>query len=106
MEILRSGSRGEAVEALQKKLLGKGINPGPIDGAFGPKTEDALKRFQEREGLEADGIAGSKTFTALGMMEAEEVAGEHDLSDLVDEINAKNEETEGGAGSSGGEMTV
>ena len=70
METLRSGSRGEAVEALQKKLLGRGINPGSIDGAFGEKTEEALKRFQEREGLDADGIAGSKTFMALGLMEA------------------------------------
>jgi len=87
MEILRSGSRGEAVEELQKKLAGKGINPGPVDGIFGPKTEEALKRFQEREGLDVDGIAGSNTFTALGMMEAEE-------------------EAEGGAGRSGGEMTV
>jgi hypothetical protein len=52
-----------------------------------------------------DGIAGSNTFTALGMMEAEEVADEHDLSDLADEIEAK-KETEGGSGSSGGEMTV
>jgi N-acetylmuramoyl-L-alanine amidase len=105
MEILRSGSRGEAVEALQKRLLGKGINPGPVDGIFGPKTDEALRRFQEREGLDVDGIAGSNTFTALGMMEAEEVADEHDLSDLADEIEAK-KETEGGAGSSGGGMTV
>ncbi len=105
MEALRSGSRGEAVGALQKKLLGQGINPGPVDGIFGPKTEEALRRFQEREGLDVDGIAGSKTFTALGMMEADEGADEHDLSDLAAEIEAK-KETEGGAASSGGEMTV
>lgn len=71
MDVLRSGSSGEAVEALQKKLLGQGINPGPIDGVFGPKTEDAVKRFQERSGLSADGIAGPNTFGALGMGEAE-----------------------------------
>jgi peptidoglycan hydrolase-like protein with peptidoglycan-binding domain len=49
MEVLRNGSSGDGVEALQQKLLGQGINPGPIDGVFGPKTEDAVKRFQERD---------------------------------------------------------
>jgi peptidoglycan hydrolase-like protein with peptidoglycan-binding domain len=73
MEMLRKGSKGDAVEALQKKLLAMGINPGGTDGSFGSKTEDAVKRFQEREGLEADGIVGSKTLTALGMMEAKAV---------------------------------
>lgn len=67
MEMLRTGSKGDAVEALQKKLLALGINPGGVDGAFGPKTEAAVKRFQEREGLEVDGIVGPKTFAALGM---------------------------------------
>ena len=52
--MLRRGSRGEDVEALQRKLLAKGINPGPVDGIFGPKTEDAIKRFQERFHLEVD----------------------------------------------------
>ena len=63
--MLRNGSSGSEVEDLQRKLAGKGINPGPVDGIFGPKTEDAVKRFQERAGLEADGIAGPKTMAAL-----------------------------------------
>ena len=107
MEILRSGSRGEAVEALQKKLLGQGINPGPVDGVFGPKTDQAVKRYQEREGLDADGIAGRMTFIALGMTEANELevdepAKDHDLSHVVDEVNAKKES----AGGPDGTMTV
>ncbi|MEE9298810.1 MAG: peptidoglycan-binding domain-containing protein [Acidimicrobiia bacterium] len=71
METLRSGSSGEAVEALQKKLLGKGVNPGPVDGIFGPKTEEAVRRFQERSELTVDGIAGPATFGALEMIEEE-----------------------------------
>ena len=71
MEMLRRGSSGDAVEALQKKLLAKGVNPGSADGIFGPKTEDAVRRFQEREGLQVDGIVGPKTFGALGMLEEE-----------------------------------
>ncbi len=103
MEMLREGSRGDAVEALQKKLLGQGVNPGPIDGIFGHKTEEALRRFQEREGLEVDGIAGPKTFAAIGLMEAEpevtEVAEVRDLSDLVEEIEGKQDEPGGTGGS-------
>jgi peptidoglycan hydrolase-like protein with peptidoglycan-binding domain len=70
--MLRSGSRGPEVEDLQRALMRKGINPGPIDGAFGPKTEDAVRRFQERAGLVADGIAGPKT---LGALEEKEAGG-------------------------------
>jgi peptidoglycan L-alanyl-D-glutamate endopeptidase CwlK len=85
MDTLRSGSSGDAVKALQQKLLGKGFNPGSIDGAFGPNTAAALKRFQEREGLDADGIAGPKTLTALGLMEAKPEG----LAGLAAEIEAK-----------------
>ena len=63
--MLKRGSRGDEVEALQRALPAKGINPGPVDGVFGPKTEAAVPRFQERSGLTADGIAGPKTTSAL-----------------------------------------
>lgn len=67
MAMLKQGSKGEAVTALQKKLAAQGINPGPVDGVFGPKTEAAVKRYQERSGLTSDGIAGPKTLAALGL---------------------------------------
>lgn len=63
--MLRNGSQGDEVKELQQALLAKGFSPGPIDGIFGPKTEDAVKRFQERHGLEVDGIAGPKTMAAF-----------------------------------------
>ena len=63
--MLRAGSSGDEVTALQKTLLMRGFNPGGVDGAFGAKTADALKRFQEKNGLDADGIAGPKTMEAL-----------------------------------------
>ncbi|MFH1105026.1 MAG: peptidoglycan-binding domain-containing protein [Actinomycetota bacterium] len=63
--LVKRGSRGAEVEALQRKLLAKGINAGPVGGIFEPKTEDAVKRFQERCGLQADGIAGPKARAAF-----------------------------------------
>jgi hypothetical protein len=37
-----------------------------VDGAFGPKTTAAVKEFQRRSGLTADGIVGKRTWVALG----------------------------------------
>ena len=46
--MLKNGSQGEEVTALQKGLMAMGINPGSTDGVFGPETEAAVKRAQER----------------------------------------------------------
>jgi len=67
--LLARGSSGGAVEALQKALAALGVNPGTIDGVFGPKTEAAVKRFQKKAGLEQDGIAGPKTMKAMDMLQ-------------------------------------
>lgn len=63
--MLARGAEGKQVEALQKLLMAHGINPGPIDGLFGPKTEAAVRRFQEKTGLQVDGIVGPHTRKAL-----------------------------------------
>lgn len=59
--------RGEDVRNLQYALKEQGFDPGQIDGVFGKKTERAVKRFQKSCGLKADGIAGKRTFFALGL---------------------------------------
>lgn len=59
--------RGEDVRELQQALASQGFAPGQIDGIFGKKTERAVKRFQKLCGLKADGIAGKRTFFALGL---------------------------------------
>lgn len=61
---LRRGDRGEAVRDLQTALSGAGY-PVAVDGAFGPSTEDAVKRFQRDAGLATDGIVGPLTRAAL-----------------------------------------
>jgi peptidoglycan hydrolase-like protein with peptidoglycan-binding domain len=57
--LLRIGSRGAAVKAVQRAL---GI---PADGIFGPQTRAAVLAFQTRNGLVADGIVGPRTRSAL-----------------------------------------
>jgi len=63
--LLALGSSGPAVKQLQQALAALGVNPGPIDGVFGPKTEAAVKRFQKRVGGVSDGIVGPKTRQAM-----------------------------------------
>src|SRR3954469_18717352 len=53
------------VAQLQHRLRLVGVNPGPIDGRFGPLTEAAVRRYQLRDGLMIDGLAGPQTRTAL-----------------------------------------
>lgn len=59
---LRSPDR---IKKVQRALEQAGFDPGPIDGEFGPRTDQALRAFQKAQGLEPDGIVGVKTWTAL-----------------------------------------
>lgn len=51
---------------LQQRLRDLGVDPGPIDGKFGPRTAAAVRAFQQARGLAADGIVGPQTRGALG----------------------------------------
>jgi peptidoglycan hydrolase-like protein with peptidoglycan-binding domain len=61
------GSAGgsHAVRVLQARLGRSGDRPGPIDGLYGPLTQGAVQRFQQRHGLAVDGIVGRQTRRAL-----------------------------------------
>jgi peptidoglycan hydrolase-like protein with peptidoglycan-binding domain len=63
MAILKKGLAGEPVRRLQAKL---GVT---ADWQFGPGTETALKDWQKKNGLSADGIAGPDTFMSMGLYE-------------------------------------
>lgn len=66
--ILRLGSRGPAVEMLQRILFSIGYNPGPIDGIFGPLTRQAVIEFQMDNGLVPDGIVGPRTYEVIDLV--------------------------------------
>ena len=63
-EALKRGSRGDLVRQLQTRLRSWGYYSGTVDGVYGAKTESAVRAFQKRNGLTADGIVGQKTFTS------------------------------------------
>jgi len=69
MEVLRQGDRGVEVRALQSLLNAK-LSPSPglrPDGHFGPRTAEALLRFQKSRGLSELGVVGRATWDALGL---------------------------------------
>lgn len=63
--MLRKGDQGQDVRVLQAALNDKARANVPIDGAFGPKTEAAVKAFQTANGLVADGLVGPATWAKL-----------------------------------------
>lgn len=61
---IRQGSRGNEVAELQLRLRAQGYDLEP-DGIFGPMTRECLRTYQSTHGLDADGVAGPKTWAAL-----------------------------------------
>lgn len=70
-ELYKKGSSGQVVLEIQKRLKDWGYYEGRADGAFGAATEKAVKLFQKKNGLEADGQVGDATLAALGINAAE-----------------------------------
>jgi hypothetical protein len=63
--VLRRGTHGLDVAALQFKLAQHGFPSGTFDGVFGGRTDGALRRFQRFARLGVDGRAGPATAAAL-----------------------------------------
>ncbi len=64
---IRVGSQGLGVQKIQE-YLNLLVNPSPnlsVDGRFGQRTADALKRFQTAQGLTADGVVGNRTWDRM-----------------------------------------
>ena len=69
--VLRRGTSGDDVRALQSRLQALGYLSGAVDGQFGPATLNAVKAFQMVSGLSADGEVGPATWTALFSADAQ-----------------------------------
>lgn len=71
--LLKKGSSGEAVRAMQERLKTLGYYNGEVDGAFGGGTEEAVRLFQRQNGLDVDGMAAQQTFSLLYSDSAKQV---------------------------------
>jgi peptidoglycan hydrolase-like protein with peptidoglycan-binding domain len=67
MRPVRLGTRGPAVEDIQRRLLTLGYDLGPtgVDGVFLGLTAEAVRTFQQRHSLSEDGVVGEETWSAL-----------------------------------------
>lgn len=68
--LLKQGSKGEEVRALQERLKELGYLEGEADGDYGAATKEAVRSFQRRNSLSTDGIAGRQTQGRLYSEEA------------------------------------
>ena len=71
--VLRQGASGGEVKELQRRLKEWGYYNGAVDGIYGKGTVAAVKAFQKKNGLTADGVAGIETYKALGMNDSVKV---------------------------------
>ena len=65
--VYRRGSTGSVVRQIQQRLKNWGYYFDTVDGIYGPATEQAVRYFQQRNGLYVDGIAGDQTLSAMGI---------------------------------------
>ena len=77
------GSQGPEVTKVQTALKNQGYYTGSVDGIFGSGTKDAVTKFQRAKGLTADGIAGTKTLSALGVGDSAGAQGGFSSSDVT-----------------------
>lgn len=83
------GSRGSEVTKIQTRLKNWGYYTGAVDGIYGYKTQAAVKWFQRKNGLVADGIAGPKTLAAIGIASTTNSSRSKDVNLLARIISAE-----------------
>lgn len=62
----RANSSG-LVRSAQGALNDRGYNVGAVDGLWGPSTENAVRQFQQAQGLQQTGKLDQQTLAALGI---------------------------------------
>lgn len=84
---------GESARILQEKLKAEGFYEGEVDGILGPKSQQALMKFQESKGLTASGKLDNQTASALGIeiSDVQPVRGEEPAATPKDDTEVTDE---------------
>ncbi|MFX4273552.1 phage tail tip lysozyme [Propionibacteriaceae bacterium Y1685] len=64
ISVIKRGSKGDAVRALQVELKSAGHSLS-VDASFGPATQSAVKSYQKKNKLAVDGVVGPATWGSL-----------------------------------------
>ena len=95
----KRGSTGSVVSEIQQKLKDWGYYSADVDGIYGSRTEAAVLLFQQKNGLAADGKAGTETLAALGISSAglieQNISGDVALLARLISAEARGESYEG-----------
>lgn len=86
--LLRQGSIGPSVTALQRELNAAGYAIS-VDGQFGPQTEQAVRSYQRSKALVTDGIAGPKTRALLHSQQDDRLLSQVDLVDAAERLGVE-----------------
>lgn len=80
------GSSGNEVTQIQTKLKNWGYYTGSVDGIYGSRTVSAVKSFQRKNKLTADGIAGKATLAAMGIQSSSNTGSDSNNLNLLARI--------------------
>lgn len=76
----RIGSTGQEVRNIQTRLKSWGYYDYSIDGIYGWRTANAVKRFQSKHGLMPDGVAGPATLEKIGLPTGSSASGSYEAN--------------------------
>lgn len=93
----------QVVSQLQQALNSQGYKAGPADGKWGSKTEQALRKFQQAQGMEATGQPDQQTLAALGLSPSGEAAGGQQ-GDMGKQQSEMSDQQSGAGGQMSGEQ--
>ncbi len=82
-DILEEGFAGEGVKAFQE-MYNNYFGTLAVDGVFGPQTKAEVIKFQESQGLIADGVVGPKTWSSLYSLVNHDIPTEQRISSIFD----------------------
>lgn len=83
------GSRGTEVRNIQSRLKSWGYYSYTVDGIYGWRTAEAVKKFQRKHGLVVDGICGPATLSKIGLPTGQSTSSSNNLNLLARLINGE-----------------
>ena len=89
LALSKIGSQGTEVRNIQTRLKSWGYYSYSVDGIYGWRTAEAVKKFQRRHGLTVDGIAGPRTLEKIGLPTGSTGSYNNDLNLLARAINGE-----------------
>ena len=89
LALSKIGSRGTEVRNIQTRLKSWGYYSYTVDGIYGWRTAEAVKKFQRKHGLVVDGIAGPRTLEKIGLPTGETSSYNNKVNLLAHLINGE-----------------